>query len=466
MPATGWRMDQWSWRSREVRGAWFVLAPESRRNSSWERCASATRSSWPAVRGCRYRDRGLRGHRARGAPVAGRACSRAGRGRAGRGCVAPSPWRPGSASAACPGSGPSSAVLAFVVILAMALNDLAALLQTTALRDLAIYLRAGWLFDDHGSVYLDRADGAASGRRGTAAVPLSALHAAVLRLAGAASLRRLSWHSGWARQCLPSLHRCGSSACRGAGRPCSCSGHRSRRASMWGTWRCRRCCCSRAGRGSRQRCRSRRPSSSRARSRRCGWPANAAGGPSRFPRRRPSGSWSSRCRPSARPAGASGSGVCCSSRRPSTGCPGLYGLALPNLIGPAASVAVALGVLVFALRRRGPEGLARLGLATIVASPSLYSHGFLLGLPALLRLPSMWFWTAIGLTCSVWGPGWWGAVGLAVGAWFVPELARRAAHDDALHPLGEAAEPWPTAPRWQGLAPKPAGAPVGARLQT
>ena len=301
--------------------------------------------------------------------------------------------------------------LAFVVILAMALNDVM-LLQSTGLRDLAIYLRAGWLFDYHGAIYLDRADGPAAGRRGVAAVPLSALHAAVLRLAGANPLRRCRAALGRrVRAChsriaaalrsvvavvgrVPALAAGrGGHLCRQRGRACAAA---VRRWAVAGG--------SPAVHGGVQ--------APECDSRHSGWPGNAAGG--RFAI-----------------AAATAVGLVLVTL-PAVGVgrwsewfqglvffeasqqrlPGLYGLALANLIGPVGSVTVGLAVLAFALQRRGREGLARLGLATIAASPSLYSHGFLLGLPAFLRLRSIWFWTAIGLTCSVWGLGWWGAVGI------------------------------------------------------
>jgi hypothetical protein len=146
------------------------------------------------------------------------------------------------------------------------------------------------------------------------------------------------------------------------------------------------------------------------------------------------------------------------------GQPGLYGLGLPALVGPVGFVALGVAAVAFALRRRGRAGLARLGLASIVASPSLYSHGFLLGLPAFLTLRASWFWVAMGLTCSVAGIGWWGAVGLTIGGWFVPALVRSDTRDAARHPLGTATGPWPAAPPMPRLAPQPAGAPVGANV--
>ena len=63
---------------------------------------------------------------------------------------------------------------------------------------------------------------------------------------------------------------------------------------------------------------------------------------------------------------------------------------------------------------RGREGLARLGLASVVASPSLYIHGFVFAVPSFLRLRAEWLWLAAGMT-SVYGwPGPQLALGIGV----------------------------------------------------
>jgi hypothetical protein len=101
-----------------------------------------------------------------------------------------------------------------------------------------------------------------------------------------------------------------------------------------------------------------------------------------------------------------------------------------------------------ALRSRGLEGLARLGLVTAVASPSLYAHGLIVALPAFLSLRSVWFWTALAITSVAPGIAWWAAILLAVAAWIVPALRRDSAArplEDVLHPLPAGALPWPTA---------------------
>ncbi|HEY0443206.1 MAG TPA: glycosyltransferase 87 family protein, partial [Candidatus Limnocylindrales bacterium] len=55
----------------------------------------------------------------------------------------------------------------------------------------------------------------------------------------------------------------------------------------------------------------------------------------------------------------------------------LYGFGLPRYLPTFLALAIAGVVAVLAVRARGRDGLARLGLATAVASPSLYAHGLI-----------------------------------------------------------------------------------------
>ena len=123
--------------------------------------------------------------------------------------------------------------------------------------------------------------------------------------------------------------------------------------------------------------------------------------------------------------------------------PGLYGMALPGIVPFPIYVALATLATVAAMRVRDLAGLARLGLATIVASPSLYSHGFLVGLASFLRLRPFWFWMVLALTSTVLGPGWWIAVVIGIGGWYALPLQRGPIDPDgAFHPLGRRPEPW------------------------
>jgi alpha-1,2-mannosyltransferase len=131
--------------------------------------------------------------------------------------------------------------------------------------------------------------------------------------------------------------------------------------------------------------------------------------------------------------------------------PNLYGFGLARYVPWVVFVVVAAVVLLLALRVRDRrDQLARLGVATVTGSPSLFSHGFLVTLPAMFRLDTPWFWLAFGITSSAPGLAWFAVIGLVVVSWFVPAMRKRAV-DDPWHPLGAAAEPWPSAPEPPGL---------------
>jgi hypothetical protein len=130
----------------------------------------------------------------------------------------------------------------------------------------------------------------------------------------------------------------------------------------------------------------------------------------------------------------------------------LYGFGLAGYVPSVVFVLVAAVVLVLALRVRDRrDQLARLAVATVTGSPSLFSHGFLVTLPAMIRLDTPWFWLAFGLTACAPGLAWFLVIALVVASWYVPALRKRPVADE-WHPLGSAAEPWPDA----GDAPEPA----------
>ncbi len=122
---------------------------------------------------------------------------------------------------------------------------------------------------------------------------------------------------------------------------------------------------------------------------------------------------------------------------------------LPTVLAVIVSVA-AIGL---ALLRRGRNGLARFGLASIVVSPTLYLHGFAPLLPGAmtLRPEIMWFvlavvpWDAWGLPVS----GGWVAVAIVAAALLRssgdalsgPGDLSDAAAD--LHPTGAGGQVWP-----------------------
>jgi hypothetical protein len=151
----------------------------------------------------------------------------------------------------------------------------------------------------------------------------------------------------------------------------------------------------------------------------------------------------------------------------------LRGIGLERFFVPAiVVVAIAVAVTAVALLRRGRSCLARLGIATIVAQPTLYLHGFSLALSGLLELRAAWFWLAAA-TLSVAGPrilgrtlewpGPWLAVLVVLAAWAIPAMRRSdepTDPDETLHPLGRAGRLWPVGIDEAQRTPRPAEAPA------
>jgi hypothetical protein len=102
----------------------------------------------------------------------------------------------------------------------------------------------------------------------------------------------------------------------------------------------------------------------------------------------------------------------------------LYGIGLARWLPFIVSAGIAGIVVIIALRSRGTEALARLGVATIVASPSLYAHGLIVAVPAMLRLREPWLWLVLGITSVAPGIGWWAGIALIVVGWFVTPMQR------------------------------------------
>jgi len=122
--------------------------------------------------------------------------------------------------------------------------------------------------------------------------------------------------------------------------------------------------------------------------------------------------------------------------------PLLYGWSLAQYLPVAAFAVMALAATAMPLLMRGRRALAGLGLATIIASPTLWPHGFIFALPALFALPSAWIWVALGVAD---GPWMWvvvvfGYLGLFVGRW---GTERRIT--DPTHPLVATSGVWSSA---------------------
>jgi Glycosyltransferase family 87 len=100
----------------------------------------------------------------------------------------------------------------------------------------------------------------------------------------------------------------------------------------------------------------------------------------------------------------------------------LYGFGLGRWLPEALTIAIGIVVVVLALGARREEGLWRLGVATIVASPSLFSHGFLVAIPAILGLRTVALWVVLAITSVAPGLQWFAAIAILISAWYVPSL--------------------------------------------
>ena len=124
---------------------------------------------------------------------------------------------------------------------------------------------------------------------------------------------------------------------------------------------------------------------------------------------------------------------------------GLYVYALPHYVPYSWYLVIAgLAVAVALILGSGVRGLARLAIASVIASPLLFRHGFLALLPGLLWCDEIVLWLTLGLGTGA--LGWWVTVAVAIAATF-RRGAASARPPDSLHPLGLAAEPWPSASR-------------------
>ena len=118
--------------------------------------------------------------------------------------------------------------------------------------------------------------------------------------------------------------------------------------------------------------------------------------------------------------------------------PILFGSSLAQYLPLAAFAALSVAVVLAALLPGGRKSLAMLGIATIVASPSLWPHGFVMALPAVLALPPLVLWLTLGVAVSG-GALWLLPVVGAVSA-FVSWDRLRA--NDPVDPMAGTRGPW------------------------
>ena len=125
----------------------------------------------------------------------------------------------------------------------------------------------------------------------------------------------------------------------------------------------------------------------------------------------------------------------------------LQGQALARLVGPVAATVLAGAIVLVALSRKGRDGLATLGLASLAISPTLYLHGLTLSLASLFRLRGAVLWFLLAITASFARTQvWWIVVGVLVLAPLVPALVVTDGSDSTVHPLGPGREVWPGSP--------------------
>ncbi len=125
--------------------------------------------------------------------------------------------------------------------------------------------------------------------------------------------------------------------------------------------------------------------------------------------------------------------------------PILYGDSLAAFVPALVYVVVAAAAVAVALLARGRQGLAGLGLASIVASPTLWPHGFVTAIPALLG--SRWasvVWLALGVGAGFDVRGYWAMTALAAIALLTRNWDETRITADRGHPLAGTLGPWST----------------------
>jgi hypothetical protein len=125
----------------------------------------------------------------------------------------------------------------------------------------------------------------------------------------------------------------------------------------------------------------------------------------------------------------------------------MQGEALARSVGSDLAITLAIAIALVALTRRGRDGLATLGLASLAISPTLYLHGLTPSLPSLLRLRGAGLWFLLAVTTSfARQQTWWITVAILVVAPLIPRLVAADEPDAAVHPIGRGGQVWPVTP--------------------
>jgi hypothetical protein len=119
--------------------------------------------------------------------------------------------------------------------------------------------------------------------------------------------------------------------------------------------------------------------------------------------------------------------------------PILFGSSLAQHLPLIAFGLLALAAVGVALAMRGRKSLAMIGVASVIASPSLWPHGFIMALPAVLALPAPLLWLILGLATG--GAPLWLLPLVGTGAILVNWERLRIGTDPA-HPLANSRGPW------------------------
>ena len=120
---------------------------------------------------------------------------------------------------------------------------------------------------------------------------------------------------------------------------------------------------------------------------------------------------------------------------------------LEHVVGPVLALVISAAAIGFALLRRGRNALARYGLASVIASPTLYLHGLSPLLAGMLILGPELLWFTLGV--GPWRLGAWitmAVVGLALLRASGNDLRSPSdlSRDRAdLHPAGRFGQVWP-----------------------